>query len=128
MIDATTEIEVSYAKMHGKWAVAFLDRMQWPERIFNPYHWGGYLIFQWNGQRKVFIDGRNDLYANQILNDYIFISGLDRSWEKLLNIYEINTILWEANTPLDRALAAHPSWQEMYRDSQSVVYFRRTPI
>ena len=38
--------------------------------MFNEYALGGYLLYALNPPPKVFIDGRADMYGEQILSDY----------------------------------------------------------
>ncbi|MBF0196178.1 MAG: tetratricopeptide repeat protein [Planctomycetes bacterium] len=40
------------------------------ENIYNSYNMGGYLLWQWYGQRKVFIDGRSIIYDNDFYQAY----------------------------------------------------------
>ncbi len=106
-------------------AAALLEARNLPDRVMNPYHWGGYLDWTWQGRRKVFVDGRNNLFANGTFDDATRISTLSDGWGDLLDMYEIGTVLWENGAPLDRALAKHAGWQEVHRDRRAVLYVRR---
>jgi len=102
-----------------------VEQLKLPNNILNCYRWGGYLIYRWKGRPKVFIDGRNNCFANSIIDDYLRFQYIERGWETLLNLYRVNTILWQVDTPFDRALKASPAWQEIYRDQQAVIYVRK---
>src|SRR5262249_55280579 len=39
-------------------------------RVFTKDQWGGYLIYRFGGERKVFIDGRSDFYGQTFLQTY----------------------------------------------------------
>jgi hypothetical protein len=102
-----------------------IDRLALPDRVLNPYHWGGYLEWAWRGRRKVFIDGRNQLFSNGVFDDEELIASVAPQAATLLDLYEIQTVLWEGGAPLDQALAHDPRWREVHRDRIAVVYVRR---
>ena len=91
--------------------------------VFNDNGWGGYLI--WSG-RKVFIDGREDVYEYAgVLEDYIRIINLDPTTPLLLRKYGIEACLIKRNTPLGSYLAALPGWKQVYQDKLSTIYVRQ---
>jgi hypothetical protein len=106
-------------------AVASIERLDAPDRVLNPYHWGGYLDWVWHGDRKVFIDGRNQLFSNGVFDDSERLDALLPGARELLDIYEIRTVLWERGAPLDQALAQAPDWRLVHSDPMAVVYVRR---
>ena len=106
-------------------ATEAVEQLALPDCVLNPYHWGGYLEWAWNGRRKVFIDGRNQLFSNGVFDDSGLLANLAPQAGVLLDIYEIRTVLWEAGSPLDRALAEDPRWREVHRDRLAVVYVAR---
>ncbi len=50
-------------------AVEWLKENQVSGHLFNSYNWGGYLAWSLP-QSPVFIDGRADLYGNELINDW----------------------------------------------------------
>jgi hypothetical protein len=108
-------------------AAAFVVDHGLRENVMNPYHWGGYLDYAWSGRPRVFIDGRNNLFDNGVFDDHASIASLEPSWLALLDVYEIQTVLWERGAPLDRALHDQPGWREAFRGRLAVVYVRQGP-
>jgi hypothetical protein len=106
-------------------SAALVERLGLPDHVLNPYHWGGYLDWAWAGRRKVFIDGRGELFSNGVFDDEARIARVAPEAATLLDVYEIRTVLWERGTPLDAALAHDPGWREVHRDRLAVVYVRR---
>jgi hypothetical protein len=106
-------------------SAALVERLTLPDRVLNPYHWGGYLDWAWQGRRKVFIDGRGELFSNGVFDDAERIASVAPEAATLLDVYEIRTVLWERGTPLDGALARDPRWREVHRDRLAVVYVRK---
>lgn len=106
---------------------ASIEALHFPDRVANLYHWGGYLDYAWAGRRKVFIDGRNQLFDRQVFSDF---ERLDRpeGWQEVLDRYAVNTVLWESGSALDRALFASAAWVLVERGRIAVVYVRRKPL
>jgi len=106
-------------------AAAFVQSRDLPDHVFAPYHWGGYLDWAFDGRRKVFIDGRNMLFHNGVMQDALFIQAAGPGWSALLDAYDVETLITERWTPLDTAVTADPAWQWLFRDAISGVYVRR---
>ena len=45
---------------------------------------------------RVFVDGRNDMYDQQVLEDYDSIKNADPNWQVLADRYGVDAILLEA--------------------------------
>lgn len=97
-----------------------------PDHVANIYHWGGFLDYAWAGRRKVFIDGRNQLFERTFADS----RRLNRveEWAEVLDRYRINTVLWERGSALDYALSQSPDWAMLQRGRIAVVYVRRQAL
>jgi hypothetical protein len=102
-------------------------------RVVAEYGWGGYVI--WSGfdaGARVFVDGRNDMYEQAILEDYSAIRAADPGWQELLAEYEVGAMLWPPEVVLTRGLLDQPmpdgtTWCEAYRDEVQVLYLPACP-
>jgi len=103
-------------------AANFLEGRGLPPRLFNPYDWGGYLIFRLWPKYLVFIDGRTDLYGEFVVRDYR--EALGRRWEAVLNRYHVGTALVRPWTDLYWSLRRSGRWREVYRDRGAAVFVR----
>jgi hypothetical protein len=101
-------------------ASAFLQAHP-PGRIFNHYDWGGYLIWKLYPSTKVFIDGRADLYGEQLLNQFAGTYQFKGAWEQPLKLWNIDTVLIPPDSALATGLRNSPGWTVAYEDSQAVV-------
>lgn len=109
-------------------AVEYLESEQPPGPLFNSYNWGGYLIWQARDY-PVYVDGRTDLFDDQLLRVYLSIYFVDEGkWLPALNEAGINLVLVESSSPLARVLASQPGWSEAYADDLAVIYARETPL
>jgi hypothetical protein len=101
-------------------AVAFLQTHP-PGRIFNHYDWGGYLIWRLSPSTPVFIDGRADLYGEQLLNQFAETYQFKGAWQQTLQRWSIDTVLVPADSALATGLRNAPGWTVSYEDAQAVV-------
>lgn len=63
--------------------------------LFNMYNEGGYLIWRFWPEEKVFIDGRSEVYRGTPAKDYLSIASLHGDWKMLVNEkYKINYALF----------------------------------
>lgn len=87
--------------------------------LFTDYNWGGYLIYRLP-ECRVFVDGRTDLYGDEILNDYLTIMGGDNGWEDLLGRYQVDYLLLQQGSDL-AIIAADHGWSILYEDPRAVL-------
>ena len=103
-------------------AVRYLDQHVVPAPIWNSYGFGGYLIA--NG-RKVFIDGRGDIYERGgVLSDYMALTQLKPGTFSILDRYNIQSCLVTPKESLTAALLLSPNWKRVYADNTSVLFIR----
>jgi len=117
---------VSHAFPQG--AVEYIRQHPSVGRTFNEEFWGGYLISKLEPEKKVFIDGRADLYeAAGVLTDYLNIAGPSENTLSLLRKYHVSSCLIRPGSPLDVYLAHTPGWDRVYSDQLSVLYVQQKP-
>lgn len=103
---------------HG--AVEYIKAHNPPGAIFNSYNWGGYLI--WNTrERPVFVDGRTDLYGDELLGEWLSIVSADEGWQQKLERWNVRLVLLEPSWALTKVLPG-AGWKLLYQDDLSVLY------
>ncbi len=95
-----------------------------PGRLFAYYDWGGYAIWKLYPQYRVFVDGRSDLYGDNILKQAETAVQLHDDWRAVLADWSVQTILIPPNSALAQALVLDPGWNAAYRDSHALVFVR----
>ncbi len=86
-------------------AVEILSSEQ-PGNIFNEYDWGGYLI--WNlRDHRVFVDGRTDLYGDEIIGEWVELVNAKSDWRTRLNYYQTSYILLNSNRPINPLISVN---------------------
>ena len=103
-------------------AVAYLDSHNVPEPMLNAYYFGGYLV---GTGRKVFIDGRGDLYERSgVLADYLTLTAVKPGALQILDRYQIASCLLTKDEPLAVVLANSPNWKRVYIDGTAALFVR----
>jgi len=72
--------------------VRFTKEKKLEGHMINSYAFGGYLIWRLYPERRIFIDGRNEVYL-PLLREIIASRSDSRSWKKLLSGYQIEYAL-----------------------------------
>ena len=111
--------------------VAAVDRLAEVDpdaRILAEYQWGGYVIHRLSDKgARVFVDGRNDMYAERILEDFVSIRNAEEDWPALLAGYGADAILLPPDAPLVKRPAQGAGWCEAHRDDVAVLLLRTCP-
>ena len=83
-------------------AVEFLKKEHIKGRMFNEYEFGDYIIYSAYPQYRVFIDGRADMYGPEWFKEYYRISKIRPGWEKRLEKYHINFIIYNTDSMISQ--------------------------
>lgn len=101
-------------------------------RMFNDYGYGGYLVWALAPQRKVFIDGRGDVYEwAGVFSDYADVVDLKPDALAVLQSYRVDFCLIRPQGALATLLRGTPDWKEIYTDTVSAIFVRqatRSPL
>ena len=94
--------------------------------MFNDDEFGDYIIYRAYPQYKVFIDGRADIYGNEKIQDYLNVVNLRPGWEKVLEKYNIDWIIYNTDSPLSQYLNLKVDWKLIYTDNVANIYIKNT--
>ncbi|MEO7143785.1 MAG: hypothetical protein ABI165_09825 [Bryobacteraceae bacterium] len=97
-------------------AAAQVNRLPAGARILAPDKFGGYLIYRFDGRRKVFFDGRSDFYGAQFMRQYIRLLEVRPGWRRQLADFHFTHALLPDDYSLIPALQ-QLGWQVIYKDS-----------
>ena len=91
--------------------------------VLNAYNWGGYLIYV---GIPPFIDGRAEMYGDQLLKEYAAALALTSpdSLEKLIAGHEITWTLLAPDSAAVALLDRLPGWRRLYSDTTAVVHVK----
>ncbi|HLF90166.1 MAG TPA: hypothetical protein VI451_14565 [Anaerolineales bacterium] len=103
-------------------AVEFLKETHPPGRIFNSYNWGGYL--QWElPEYPVFVDGRTDLYDDEIIRQWFQVVRAEEGWQVVLDEWDVRLIFLEKESAV-LAYLEDEGWELLYSDDKAEIYGR----
>jgi hypothetical protein len=103
-------------------AANFLRQNPAPGPLYNTLDWGGFLIW-YMPQYPVTVDGRNDLYGDELdLRVYKSSQGDSYTSDPYLN--EAGVVLLSKEGPLAKLLTVDSRFHVIYQDQLSVVYVR----
>jgi hypothetical protein len=89
-------------------------------RILAPDKYGGYLIYRFEGRRKVFFDGRSDFYGLEFMKRYIRLIEVRPGWKELVE----QSGFTHALLPNDYSLVAaleQAGWKRLYADTTTTL-------
>lgn len=105
-------------------AVAYLQAHSSSIPLFNPYDWGGYLIWNLSPRTRVFIDGRADLYGESLLDQFAKTYQLKADWQQTLTQWQIGAVIVPPDSALAAGLRAKAGWLAVYEDNRAVIFLR----
>jgi hypothetical protein len=114
--------EQSFRKGLPVEAVKYLRQARPPGRLFNAYNWGGYLLWALP-EYPVFVDGRTDLYNDQVLEEWLRTVRAEEGWQEVLDRWGVRLVLLEPDMPLVNLLKER-DWKLLYSDEVAVIYAR----
>ena len=111
--------------LYPQGAAEFLERQAPDARVFNDDLLGGLLL--WNGypRRRVFIDGRVQVYPPEVNGDWQRVLDDPRNFAEVAARWQIGAVLLHHPSPgrleLAAAVARTPGWRVAYLDGGGVV-------
>lgn len=106
-------------------AASAVEGLPGSARLFAPDKFGGYLIYRFQGERKVYFDGRSDFYGVRFMKRYIDFVQVRPGWDGMIETEGFTHALVPVNYSLAAVLPLI-GWTERYRDSTAVLLERPT--
>ena len=85
---------------------------------------GNYLEYRYRDKVKVFVDDRLDMFPPDVVKGERTLMNGGPDWEKVLDRYKIDTVVWDDNLPLSSLLRLSPHWKLVHRDKTWNVFQR----
>jgi hypothetical protein len=126
-VSLTRSEDAHEAEQYPQRAVAFLQSSAQPQRIFVYYDWGGYAIWKLYPEHRVFVDGRADLYGDDLLRQFKTALQLRTGWRDILDRWTVEAVLVPPSCALAQALLLDPNWHATFIDSKAVILLRAHP-
>jgi hypothetical protein len=108
-------------------AVEFLKNEKVSGNMFNDDEFGDYLIYAAWPEYKVFIDGREDVYGELWVRQYLRVANIQPGWNKVIDQNNITWVFSSAKSPLSTILLDNKEWRLIYADNVAHVYVKNIP-
>jgi hypothetical protein len=108
-------------------AVEFLKKVHLKGNMFNEDEIGDYIIYSAYPQYKVFTDGRSDMYGAERVKEWFKVGHFKPGWEKIIEKYNINWIIFNADSVLSRFLIEKNDWKLIYADKVANIFVKNIP-
>jgi hypothetical protein len=103
-------------------AVNWMQQQPVTGNVLNEYNWGGYLVFS-NPANPVFVDGRTDLFGDEIIGEWQQVVLGEPEWLSILDKWEVQAVLLKPDKPLLAQMNGQ-GWRKAFEDEKSVVMVR----
>jgi hypothetical protein len=111
-------------------AVDVLKRDVGRGNVFARFEWGEYLTWAAHPDFKVFMDGRIEIYPDEVWDAYATVTQGKPGWEKVLDDYRVDVLLldeaYHRETGLYPAIEKSEGWRLHYKIGDAVLFVRRT--
>jgi len=100
-------------------------------RIFSRFEWGEYLTWSFAPDYQVFMDGRIEIYPDDVWNKYAAVTQGLADWQSILDHYGVDALLldreYHARTGLLPQVEASSGWKRVLEAGPALLYLRATP-
>jgi hypothetical protein len=100
-------------------------------RVFSRLEWGEYVDWSGRGKRlSPFMDGRIEIYNNDLWRQYHVVSAGGEGWQSILNAHDIDYLLLDQsqNARLISRVATSREWLPLARSGPAILYCRVAPV
>ncbi|MBI3407884.1 MAG: hypothetical protein HY040_05955 [Planctomycetes bacterium] len=105
-----------------------LERTLPSGRLFARLEWGEYLGWIGMPRHQVFMDGRIEIFPDEVWREYSTITLGRDGWEEILDRYQVDALILDADyhgrTGLLDAVTKSPQWQLAFQARSAQLYLR----
>jgi hypothetical protein len=99
-------------------------------RIFTRFEWGEYLSWSASPQFSVFMDGRIEIYPDDVWQQYIDLTSGHDDWQQILDQYQVDFLVLDTQYHADNGLldrVEHSTqWRKVLPVHDEIVLYRRS--
>lgn len=101
-------------------AMDYMAREPLSGPLLNAYDWGGFVIWRLWPEQRTYVDGRTDLFGDEVLEEYLSLWRAEDGWKRTMEQRGFETVLLERRAPLVQLLLAE-GWIPRYLDADAAV-------
>jgi drug/metabolite transporter superfamily protein YnfA len=99
-----------------------------PGRIYAHFEWGEYLSWSAGQRSKVFMDGRIEIYPDEVWNNYSDVTCARDRWHEVLDRYAVDYLILDTElhgrSGLLERVRQSPGWQQAFASRRAVLFVR----
>ena len=108
--------------------VTFIQDNDLQGPMLNQYGLGGFLIHELYPERRVYIDGRADLYGDDFIDRYEEMIAGRPEWREVFEAGNFSYVIMNKKIPLVALLDLHPDYAKAFESEEGMtIYLRRGP-
>jgi hypothetical protein len=98
-------------------------------RIFSRFEWGEYLGWRLAPHGRVFMDGRIEIYPDDVWSEYMTLTFAGPSWQEILDRHGVDCLILDTSyhQVLIEQVRQSPEWRELDPVGKAIVFHRVTP-
>jgi hypothetical protein len=112
--------QAAIREMFPQEAVEFIKSTEPEGPLFNTYNWGAYILWELYPDYPSYVDGRTDLFNDEILSSYLSAWRGAPEWQEVFSRWGIKLVFVETDAPLRHQLEMN-GWETLYEDEKAIV-------
>ena len=97
-------------------------------RVFSRFEWGEYMSWSYSPEFTVFMDGRIEIFPDDVWRQYEAITCGAGDWDKILGDYKVDALVldseYHARHGLLALVEASPHWQKQFSARNALLFVR----
>jgi hypothetical protein len=122
VVTLPTMVQSAEAKIFPQGAVEWLKSHPAEGRSFSEYSWGGYLVWHLP-EEKVFVDGRTDLFGDEIISEWRQVEQAEENMSQILDQWGVDRVVLMPTRPAVTGLK-NLGWKVVFQNRTSIVLER----
>jgi hypothetical protein len=99
-----------------------------PGNIYSHFEWGEYLSWSVTPQWKIFMDGRIEIYPDEVWEKYMAVTAAKSGWQEILDEYVVGYLILDSDLHGRSGLLARVEesshWQQAFQTHSAVLFVR----
>jgi hypothetical protein len=100
-------------------------------RVFTRFAWGEYVGWALAPRGTVFMDGRIEIFPDEVWAQYAAVTRGRADWQEILDVYRVNWLLLDSSGYDGELLAAverSGRWRQLFRQGNAVLFDRASGL
>jgi hypothetical protein len=100
-----------------------------PGNIYSHFEWGEFLSWAAPPRHKIFMDGRIEIYPDEVWRKYTLVTTGGDGWDQILGEFDVNYLILDASyhrrSGLWDRVNASPQWRPEFQSGSAVLFIRQ---